>query len=142
METKRIGNVGEVLTQAELVRRGIPIYIPFGENERVDIIADFNGKLNKIQCKTSEKFENGKIGWRLSSRTTAGCRKYTDTDVDYFALYNIQSKIHILVPYQDLQGRSSLVISIPYQESNNQMNSINYETYTFDKILGIDRIDL
>lgn len=61
METKRIGNIGEILTQSKFVQRGIPIYIPFGENEKADLIAEFNGKLNKIQIKTSERLINNKI---------------------------------------------------------------------------------
>lgn len=56
MNSKVIGNIGEAITIAEFVRRGIPVYTSFGENER----AEFNGKLNKIQCKTSERFEDKK----------------------------------------------------------------------------------
>lgn len=141
METKRIGNVGEALTQAEFVRRGIPIYLPFGENEKSDIIADFNGKLNRIQCKTSDKFEDNKIEWKLSSRTTSGCHKYTKDEIDYFSLYNLQSKIHILIPIEDLKGRYTIIVSIPYKESKNQNTPINWETYTFDRILGVVRFD-
>lgn len=48
MNTKNVGNVGEAITLAEFVKRGIPVYIPFGENERADLVAEFNGKLNKI----------------------------------------------------------------------------------------------
>ena len=35
MDTKRLGNIGEALTQAEFVMRGIPLYLPFGENENL-----------------------------------------------------------------------------------------------------------
>lgn len=54
MDTKRLGNIGEALTQAEFVMRGIPLYLPFGENEKSDMIIDLNGKLKRVQCKTSE----------------------------------------------------------------------------------------
>lgn len=64
--------IGKAITIAEFVRRGIPVYTSFGENERADLIAEFNGKLNKIQCKTSERFEDNVIVWRLTSSTSTG----------------------------------------------------------------------
>lgn len=55
MTTKQLGNIGEAKTLAKFVGLQIPVYIPFGDNEKADLIAEFNGKLNKIQVKTSEE---------------------------------------------------------------------------------------
>lgn len=142
METKRLGNIGEALTQAEFVMRGIPLYLPFGENEKSDMIIDLNGELKRVQCKTSEHFVDNKIEWKICSRTTSGCHKYTKKEVDYFALYNLESKIHILIPIEDIKGRTSLKVSVPYKKSKNQNDPINWENYTFDKILEIPRLDV
>ena len=67
MTTKQIGNVGEAIALAGFVQMQIPVYIPFGDNERADLIAEFNGKLQKIQVKTSEKCEDGKVTFSLVS---------------------------------------------------------------------------
>lgn len=48
-------NIGEAKALAKFVELQIPVYIPFGDNEKSDLIADFNGKLNKVQVKTSEE---------------------------------------------------------------------------------------
>ena len=56
MTTKQLGNIGEAKALAKFVELQIPVYIPFGDNEKSDLIADFNGKLNKIQVKTSEEW--------------------------------------------------------------------------------------
>ena len=48
MNTKRIGNIGEAAVLNKFVEMQIPVYIPFGDNESADLIAEFNGKLNKI----------------------------------------------------------------------------------------------
>lgn len=40
-------------TLSKFVELGIPVYIPFGDTESADLIAEFGGKLNKIQCKTT-----------------------------------------------------------------------------------------
>jgi len=51
MNSKNKGNIGESQALAEFTKRGIQVSIPFGDNARYDLIADFNGKLNKIQVK-------------------------------------------------------------------------------------------
>ena len=47
MDTKGVGNIGEAKVLCKFVELGIPVYLPFGDNERSDLIAEFNGKLNK-----------------------------------------------------------------------------------------------
>ena len=61
INTKNIGNIGEVKTICKFVELGIPVYTSFGDNESADMIAEFNGKLQKIQCKTSQKLSEGNI---------------------------------------------------------------------------------
>ena len=48
MQTKRIGNIGESRALFEFVKREIPVYLSFGDNETADLLAEFNGKINKI----------------------------------------------------------------------------------------------
>lgn len=140
MNSKVIGNIGEAVTIAEFVRRGIPVYTSFGENERADLIAEFNGKLNKIQCKTSERFEDNVIVWRLTSSTSTGVHVYDKSEIDYFSLYNIESKILLLVPVEIINGRKSINVPIPYRKIN-QNTPLNYEDYLYDTVLGNIRFD-
>lgn len=37
MNSKRIGNIGEAKVLAKFVEMGIPIYIPFGDDEKADL---------------------------------------------------------------------------------------------------------
>lgn len=69
MNTKRLGNIGEIKTIAKLVEMQIPVYQAFGDIEKADLVADFNGKLNKIQVKTSEIFKDGSFTVDLTSST-------------------------------------------------------------------------
>lgn len=55
MTTKQLGNIGEAL--AKLVSMNVPVYVSFGDNEKADLVAEFNGKLNKLQVKTSENLK-------------------------------------------------------------------------------------
>ena len=101
MNSKRIGNIGEAKVLAKFVEMGIPIYIPFGDDEKADLVAEFNGKLNKIQVKTSIKSKNGCSIFDLTSstahRTNGGRRKYSNSEIDYFALYSLdRDKIYLM----------------------------------------------
>lgn len=115
------------------------MYTSFGDNEKSDMIADFNGKLNRIQCKTSKKFEDGRIVFDLVSSTTHRTNgvkhKYNKDEIDYFALYNIDSDISLLVPIDILNERTKVTFNIPYKPSSNQHTALNYEDYLFDKII-------
>lgn len=54
MNSKRIGNIGEAAALMKFVEIGIPVYLPFGDNEKADLIVELKGQLLKIQVKSSE----------------------------------------------------------------------------------------
>lgn len=146
MTTKQLGNIGEAKTLAKFVEHNIPVYVAFGDNEKSDFIADFNGKLNRIQCKTSEFMEDAtKIGFHLTTNTRGingenKKHKYTKDEVDYFSLYNHESEILLLVPLNVLEGKSTVTFRIPWQPSRNQNVSLNYEDFTFEKIMCVETL--
>ena len=112
MDTKGVGNIGEAKVLCKFVELGIPVYLPFGDNERSDLIAEFNGKLNKIQVKTSVKAEDGKMIFDLTSstqhRSNGVKHKYTTSEIDYFACYNIARDKIFLIAVD--KPRSSITI--------------------------------
>lgn len=101
----------------KFVELNIPVYTSFGDNEKADLIAEFNGKLNKIQVKTSIKAEEGKYEIDLTSstshRTNGVKHKYTSKEIDYFALYNITRDKVLLIPVDDAP---SCAITIRYEK--------------------------
>ena len=58
MNSKSKGQLSEARALYEFQKYNIPVCVPWGDNERYDLIAEFNGKLNKIQVKTSNEEEN------------------------------------------------------------------------------------
>lgn len=50
--TKTVGDTTEAVVLAEFMKAGIPVSVPFGENQRYDLIADVHGTLLRVQCKT------------------------------------------------------------------------------------------
>lgn len=104
MNTSQLGNIGEVRVLSEFVKLGIPCYLPYGDGNKCDLIADFNGKLNKIQIKTTEKLNiNGAMEWKVTRQEGFhGNRvQYNKEDIDYFAFYCIETDIVCLVPFDE-----------------------------------------
>ena len=138
MTTKQIGNIGEAKVLSKLVEMQIPVYLPFGDNEKADLVAEFNGKLQKIQVKTSEKAEEGKMIFSLVSSTEhrkQGIKHlYTSEEIDYFALYNIERDKLLLISIQE-EDLPSTCITIRYTvpKGKNQFKVFMEEDYLFEK---------
>lgn len=144
MNTKRLGNIGEIKTISKFVEMQIPVYLAFGDIEKADLVADFNGKLNKIQVKTSETFVDGGFQVDLTSSTIRKKldykHKYSSEEIDYFAIYNLESDVLLLLPIEEFEGRTAIKINIPYKPSRNQHKAINWEDYTFEKIISVETL--
>lgn len=144
MTTKQLGNIGEAKTLSKFVEMMIPVYVSFGDNEKSDLIAEFNGKLNRIQCKSSEKFEDGKIMFSLKSSTIKNqvnyYHKYTNEEIDFFAVYNLESDILLLLPIKEFNSRTQVSFRVPYVKTYNQNQSLDYKDYTFEKIICVETL--
>ena len=140
MNSKRIGNIGEAKVLAKFVEMGIPIYIPFGDDEKADLVAEFNGKLNKIQVKTSIKSKNGCSIFDLTSstahRTSGERRKYSNSEIDYFALYSLdRDKIYLM----KAPDNPMTAITIRFEDTKSGKKiGVNYESdFLIENILNI-----
>ena len=83
LHTKDQGILGESQVLAKFISLGIPVSIPFGDNTSYDLIAEFNGKLNKIQVKSSVQTSEGKTVFELKKKrinTTQSYSKSYDSD--------------------------------------------------------------
>ena len=90
--SKQKGNIGEAKCLAKMVELGVPVCLPFGDNERYDMVIERNGKLEKIQIKySSQKASDGSVIFKTSSSTNHTTNKHYSTyenDIDAFLLYN------------------------------------------------------
>lgn len=143
MNSKKIGNIGEAKFLSKCVEHGIPIYIPFGDNERADFVIEYNNKLLRIQVKTSVKAKDNKMIFDLTSSTchrkNGNRHRYTNAEVDYFALYNIERDVLLLYKApKDTRTSITIHYSLPL---NNQVKNINFEDdYLFEKVLCVETL--
>lgn len=136
--SKSVGNFGEIKTISKFIELGIPVYVAFGDNERCDLIAEFNGKLNKIQCKTSlnlidENSFKTKVITKNKDDGKDVYHSYSTEEVDYFAIYNVESDTLVLFPNSgDIKQSVTIRLS---PAKNGQVKGVNLASdYTFEKI--------
>ena len=110
MNSKNKGNIGEAIILAEFIKRNIQVCIPFGDNARYDLVADFNGKLQRIQVKyCGQKIGiNNSIVCPCSSSTNHTTNKHLSTyknDIDYFCFYIVEWNKILLVPIEKIGNK-------------------------------------
>lgn len=114
MDSKFIGNITELEVLTYITKLGYQVSIPFGDRERYDQIWDINGKLLKVQVKTSRSVDNAiKFSCRSSHRKEGKCinSKYTSDEIDCFATF-WDGKCY-LVPITETSNEKTLRFAPP-----------------------------
>lgn len=145
-ETKQKGLITELHCQLAFSENGILLSVPITEDSRYDFIADINGILTRIQCKTCSLFDDGNAitftTRSVRSNTSQSYeRYYTKEEIDYFyTYYNGKS---YLVKVEETSSQKTLrFVSKSNQNINvNWAKDFELETvlkndfqYTFEKI--------
>lgn len=125
LTSKQKGNLTELKCISAFYELGYQCSIPYGEDSRYDFIADINGKLIKVQCKTSHKSDLGVIEFSCRScrsNTQSNLRRrYTVDEVDYFCTY--WNNMCYLIPINECSVSKKLRFIPP---KNNQKVGISY----------------
>jgi len=133
MNTKDIGTLGEHLAIAELLKHGIDISRPLGDNSQYDLILDIRGSLLKAQVKSKTTGTQEKVEFSLHTTNRSGDRvRYTE--VDCFVLVDIANyKVLLLINFDD---RVSICIRYKMPENSRNNTNIHLHTeYSIDKFL-------
>jgi hypothetical protein len=89
---KKKGDLAELKVAADLVARGCSLYIPFGEDSDYDLLADYEGRLHRVQVKYTKSDGRVLIVRTRSHSLTAGkiraTKRYTIKTVDWIAVYD------------------------------------------------------
>lgn len=144
MNSKEKGNIGESRVLFEFVSRGIQVSIPYGDNARYDLIADFGGRLNKIQVKYCDQTtDNDSVILPCASSTNHTTNKHYTTyenDIDYFAFYIPKWDISLLVPIDDIGVNKSMTVRKTTTKNSQKSNIHLVQDYLFDKALCVETL--
>ena len=135
IDTKQIGNITELEVLTYITKLGHQVSIPFGDRERYDQIWDINGKLIRVQIKTSHLLDDGSITFscRSSHRKNGKCinTRYKNDEIDYFAtMWNGQC---YLIPINETSTAKKLRFIPP---KNCRMTNVSFASqYEVEEVL-------
>lgn len=138
MNTIQKGEITELAICAHLISKGFGVSRPIGNNLRYDLIADYKGKLIKIQVKTSRKGKQCNsitfktVSSHVSTKGKSVRRRYNKNEIDYFATaYNGEA---YFIPVEDA-GSSEFSLRLA-PSKNKQIKGIHFlEDYTIKHFL-------
>ena len=93
LSSKQKGNLTELQCLTAFYEQGCHVSLPYGENSRYDMIVDVNGKLLRVQVKTSSLKKEDENAIEFSCRSTrvnsqgVVSNRYTSNEIDYFATF-------------------------------------------------------
>ena len=133
-ENIQTGLLTEIACQYEFTRYGFVLFAPITTDSRSDFIADINGKLFRIQCKSALTSSDGRsfsfnvcsINWNTKEKHTY------ENEIDFF--YTFHNGKSYLIPIEDVSNKKTKTLRIEGEDKNNK--SITWaEDYEFEKIL-------
>jgi hypothetical protein len=87
MNTKAKGEISEGHILAHLLKRGYVVSVPFGNNQRYDLIVDDGERLWRAQAKTA-RMHKGCLVFNCSSTGYNGRREAYHDQIDLFLVYS------------------------------------------------------
>lgn len=136
MNTKRKGNIAESAISNEFIRNEIPVLLPFGDNEKYDLVIDINGKFKSVQIKYGTII-NGCIIADTRHRIGAKRIKYESYDgkVDIIAVWCEELRKAYLLPLSEFK-KTCTYLRIDIPKNNSCISTIRWaKNYEFDIIL-------
>lgn len=132
MESQSKGDLTEAVVMTELKRREIPVSVPFGDNERYDLVFEVpDGRLFRAQVKTGRTCD-GTVQFKGYSQHTNAqghtYKPYTD-GIDCFLIYSHDYERLFLVWVDEIRA----VMTIRVEQPDQRHGSTNWwEDYEFD----------
>lgn len=130
----RNGGMGELAVQQKFLSLGCIPFKSTVDGCSVDLVVEWDGKFHKIQIKTTEKVVNGVMKWDIGQHDYSNPGKkisYSKSDVDFFALYCIETNSLCLVPFEEA-GSQKIWIR-PDSYSGKRIKTMRFESdYKFE----------
>lgn len=143
---QQIGKIAEIKTIEKFLSNGINVYIPYIDTG-VDMIADFDNKLQKIQVKSSRQIKGVQSHITVfpalknnqlmkDGKLTNVRQKYEPGEIDYFSFYDSINDNISLIKATDIHTREvSIYNRLPDSSQCTAKNILFIEDCNIDKVL-------
>ena len=120
MDCNQVGQLTEAIVLVEALKQNIIVSYPYGDKARYDMLFDINGRIFKIQVKTSReaKVSGSAFMFNCYSVVNGHKHKYNETEIDYFA--TVWENQVYLIPVAECSTEKTLWLSAP----NNNKSSV------------------
>ena len=114
------GNLGLGKAIEYFTSHNMPVAIPLNDTQKYDLIVDFDGKLQRIQVKTS-RYAKTKTSYEVLLKNCGGTSKsytprlFDNTSCNYLFIVTGNDKIY-LIPSKDVTATNSIVVGNKYSE--------------------------
>ena len=116
------GNIGLGKAIEYFTSNQIPVSIPLNDTQPYDLIADFDGKLQRIQIKTTRYTTNNGKTYKVQLRNCGGNKTgkarivlFDNKTCDYLFVYAASGKCY-LIPSEKIKEVNTISIGIKYSE--------------------------
>jgi hypothetical protein len=114
---RKQGDAGELSALQWLISRGASVYLPFGHSPDVDLIADLDGRLVRVQVKTTTFFRDGRFELTLATRggnqSWNGVVKTLDASRCDYVFAHVGDGRRWFIPATELGGGSGILLGGP-----------------------------
>jgi hypothetical protein len=119
---KDVGDRSTMAIMFALQACGYTIYLPFGENTRVDLIVDYGSRLSRVQWKTG-RLREGTVRFNTCSsyahhRSATVTKRNYAGEIDEFAVYCPDLGSVYVVPIADVTTTHSALLRVDAARNN------------------------
>jgi hypothetical protein len=130
--TKNRGDETEAKIIATLLEHGFTVSLPFGDNDKYDLIVDDSGSLYRVQCKTAWQNKPNTIRFNTHSQTTRERTYHEETYHDEVDAFIIRYPEDDSIYWIDIQNATSQKMELRFRAEIDHP-SINWaHEYTFE----------
>lgn len=117
---KAVGERTEGIILGELCRLGKVVLLPFGNNQRYDLVIDEGGTFVRVQIKTAY-YSNGCVAFKANSLNAfTGHRRTYHGEADVFMVYSAKTDKVYVVPVEEC-GSSGVYLRVEPTRSNQKV---------------------
>ncbi len=132
MHSKNLGSIGELTISKRFIELGYNVFTSLGDNSEIDLITEKDGKILKIQVKSTLKVNNrGVMVWNIarSRLNYKGSYKKFYSSIDAYALYCYENNYTGLIDFNSCHTTHSISLRVNKPLNNQKIGVMLAEDY-------------
>ncbi|MEK6727298.1 MAG: group I intron-associated PD-(D/E)XK endonuclease [Candidatus Omnitrophota bacterium] len=109
--TKQKGDIAEAFIVYSLKQNGFNVLLPWGEDNRYDLVSEKNGVFKRIQVKYATP-KDGTVEVRMRSCNNYNIIHYSPKDIDIIAVFSPKENKVYFVPLNGFKNKSTCKLRI------------------------------